>query len=113
MSLAQEMIVQVSEAALREKAVRIERIVVLIGAYAGIERDAFEFIFPLAAEGTLAEGAELEIEWIPARGRCRACRSEFTPDPACLVCTHCGSNQVELLGGREFMIRSIDLEMAG
>ena len=49
LSLAAEMVEQLAAVAAREKALRIVRIELLIGRYSGIERDAFEFAFPIAA----------------------------------------------------------------
>ncbi len=111
LSLAQGLVEQLLQAAEAERAVRIRCIVVVIGKYSGVERDAFEFAFPFAAEGTLAAGAELEIEEAPIEVECRQCQALSHPEPTLLLCAACGSNQVTLKSGREFLIRSIELEM--
>lgn len=99
------------QTAVAENAVRVERIVVVIGKYSGVERDAFEFAFPFASEGTLSEGAELEIEELPVCVECSQCRATSNPEPTLLLCSECGSNEVDLVGGREFLIRSVELEV--
>ncbi len=111
LSLALEMVEQIVSAATENNAIRVERVVVVIGAYSGVEREAFELAFPFAAENTMAEGADLQIEDVPAAAVCNHCHAEFTPTPAHLVCETCGSEKVVLRGGREFLIRSIDLEV--
>ncbi len=111
LSLAQDMVEQICLAAARENAVRIERIVMAVGAYSGVDCEAFEFAFPFAAEGTLAEGSELVIELVAAKAVCRDCRAEFKPAPACLLCEKCGSDNITLQGGRELLIRSVELAM--
>lgn len=111
LSLAQALTEQLVEAARKENALRVERVIVVIGALAGVERDAFEFVFPFAVENTVAEGAELVIEEVPATAVCNRCGGEFSPDLACLACGKCGSDDVALTGGREFLIRSVDLEI--
>jgi hydrogenase nickel incorporation protein HypA/HybF len=112
LSLAQGLVEQVIEAAERECAEGVVRIVVQIGKYSGVERDAFEFAFPLAAEDTMVQHAELAIEELPATVRCRSCKTASHPEITHLVCTHCGSTEVELTGGREFLIKAIELEVA-
>lgn len=111
LSLAQGMVEQLEQVAVREHAVRVERIHVVIGKYSGVERDAFEFAFPFAAEGSVAEGAELVVEELPASIECKACQAISHPEPTLLICDICGSNEVELRGGREFLIRSVELEI--
>lgn len=113
LSLAQELIEQIARAAERENAVRVLRVVVVIGAYSGVECDAFSLAFPLAAEGTVTEGAELVIEALPARAVCRQCQNEVRPAQGHLICEHCGSTAVSVHAGRELLIRSIDLEIPG
>ncbi|VGO19455.1 hydrogenase maturation nickel metallochaperone HypA [Pontiella sulfatireligans] len=111
LSLAQGLVEQLEKAAVAENALRVERIIVVIGKYSGVERDAFEFAFPFAAEGTLSERAKLEIEELPVQVECRQCAALSNPEPTLLLCGQCGSNDVELKGGREFLIRSVELEV--
>lgn len=111
LSLAQDLVEHVARVAKSENATRVERIVVLIGRYSGVERDAFEFAFPFASEDTLAEGAELVIEECLATVRCGSCSSTSQPPTTHLICGHCGSTEVVLTNGREFMIQSIQLEV--
>jgi hydrogenase nickel incorporation protein HypA/HybF len=111
LSLAQGLVEQLEETAKRESAIRVVGLLVVIGKYSGVERDAFEFAFPFAAEGTLCEGAEMRIEELPVAVQCRRCNATSNPDPLLLVCAACGANDVELTGGREFLIRSVELEI--
>ena len=111
LSLAQGLVDQVKETALNENATRVVRIVVLIGQYSGVERDAFEFAFPFAAEDTLLHGAELIIREYAAEVTCRGCEGISHPEITNLICTHCGSHDVEVTGGREFYIESVDLDV--
>ncbi len=105
------MVEQIVKAAEQENAARVLRIVVVIGAYSGVESEAFEFAFPFASENTLAEGAELILEHVPAHALCNRCGSEFSPRPPQMACEKCGSDQITLQGGREFLIRTVDLEI--
>lgn len=110
LSLACSLVEEAEKVLETEHAARATRVTVGIGKLSGIEIDAFEFAFPMAAKGTRLESAELVIEDLPVRVRCRDCGQESSPDfPRC-ACTACGSDNIELLGGREFMIQSMEVE---
>ncbi len=111
LSLAEGLVEQLRQTAEAEGATRITSVTVVIGHYSGVEPDAFEFAFPFAAEGTPVEGAELIIDELPVSVECRRCRSVSHPEPIHLVCMACGSGDVVLKGGREFLIRSVELEV--
>ena len=113
LSLAQSLIEQVLTAAEAENAMQVVRVVVAIGPYSGVEKTAFEFAFPFAAEGTSAEGAELVIEDEPATIECNICQATNPADPTQLVCPRCGSDRVEIKGGHAFLVREIELELEG
>ncbi|MEU6586112.1 hydrogenase maturation nickel metallochaperone HypA [Nocardia sp. NPDC046763] len=79
-----------------------------IGALCAVVPDALRFCFELAAEGTVAAGARLDIHLVPGTARCRACGRDFVlPDPV-LLC-RCGSADVEVTAGRELRIRSMEV----
>jgi len=110
LSLAQSLIEQVLSAARSENAARVLRVVVAIGPYSGVESAALEFAFPVAAEGTLAAGAELCIEDAPATVKCTMCHATAPADPVQSTCPRCGSEHVHIRGGHDFLVREIELE---
>ncbi len=79
-----------------------------IGALAGIVPDAVRFCFDLATQGTTLEGAWLEIEEEPGRGRCRVCRNEFEMADLLPLCP-CGSTDAEVVAGRSLMVTSVEV----
>lgn len=110
LSLACSLIEEAEKVLEAEHAVRATRVTVGIGKLSGIELDAFEFAFPMAAKDTRLEKAELVIHDLPITVRCRKCEKESSPDFPHCVCTFCGSDDIELLGGREFNIQSMEIE---
>ena len=74
-----------------------------------VEIEPFEFCFPLAAEGTPLAGARLEIEAVPVRVRCGACDRETEPELPMIACRNCGDLAVEIISGKEFSLRSIEV----
>lgn len=97
--------------AAERQARRVDRIVLRIGALAGVEPEALRFAFDVVTRGTVAEGAELAIEPVPARVYCAACRREFTGDDPGFVftCPGCGALCGEVRAGRELELRRIEM----
>ena len=67
--------------------------------------------FPLAAEGTVAAGAELVVERVEACVACRACGREAVTEGYFFGCEVCGSPDVALVSGRELHLQAVDLEV--
>ena len=89
---------------------RVSRVDLRVGHLRQVVPDALAFAFELVADGTELEGAELVIEEVPATVRCSACAAETTLEgfPAC--CAACGSLSVEVTGGEELLVDSLELE---
>jgi len=79
---------------------------VRVGLLTAVVADSMRFCFDLVTEGTVAEGARLEIEQPPGAARCRVCGSDFTLTDLVLLCP-CGSADVEVTSGRELQIISM------
>src|SRR5215210_5845473 len=89
---------------------KVARVELRVGHLRQVVPSALEFAFGLVAEGTEVEGAELEMEVVPAAGRCRACGAD-TPLPGFpLLCTACGSLDVDVLQGEELLVDSLEIE---
>jgi hydrogenase nickel incorporation protein HypA/HybF len=113
LSLAHSLIEQILATAEAENAAQVLRVVVAIGPYSGVDKKAFEFAFPFAADGTAADGAELVIEDVPATIDCNMCHAATPAAPTQLVCSRCGSNRVDITGGHAFLVREIELKVEG
>ncbi len=82
-----------------------------IGRLAGVMVDAIRFCFPVVAEGTPLEGADLLIEEPEGRGRCLDCGTEFPQESLFTPCP-CGSRRVERIAGEELLVAGFELETA-
>ena len=87
---------------------RVTRIVLEIGRLIAVLPDAMRFCFDAATEGTVAEGAELEIIEVPGLGRCGDCGRETTLERPFARCA-CGSTTFEWLAGEELRIKSMEV----
>ena len=89
---------------------RVRAIHLRVGQFTAVVPDNLKFIFSVLSEGSVLQGARLEIEEVPVRGRCQTCKSELTFDEPCFLCPACGSIDLELLAGRELLIDSLEVE---
>ncbi|MFZ7125046.1 MAG: hydrogenase maturation nickel metallochaperone HypA [Desulfobacterales bacterium] len=87
----------------------VERVNLKIGKLSAVVPDSLRFCFEVASKDTPLEGAELVIEEIPVRAKCRDCGREWTITSPAFVCEACGSGALDLLSGRELDIQSIEL----
>ena len=105
MAITQSVVDAVCEhaAGRRVHSVRLE-----IGALCAVVPDSMHFCFGLATEGTVADGATLDLDIRPGSARCRSCGQQFRMDDPILLCP-CGSADVEVLAGREMKILSMEV----
>lgn len=85
-----------------------------VGRLRQVVPDTLRYCWELVtADGPLA-GSVLAIDSIPVSARCRGCTAETTVnDTLVLVCGSCGSPDLDLLTGEEFMITTLDLADIG
>lgn len=72
LSLSYSLVDSVLEA-IGEDAERVDSLTLRMGELSGVDRSALEFAFPLAAAGTLLEGAAFLIERVPVTVYCASC----------------------------------------
>jgi hydrogenase nickel incorporation protein HypA/HybF len=81
-----------------------------IGALSGVVAEALQFAFETLAQGTMAQGAQLVIEPVPARFWCDPCHREFQADDMFAECPDCHSPSGELRAGRELEVASMEID---
>jgi len=89
----------------RVKTVRLE-----IGGLAGVEVEAMRFGFEAVMQGTLAEGASLEITEPPGEAWCMQCARTVPVKQRFDACPECGSYQLQVTGGDEMRIKELEVE---
>jgi hydrogenase nickel incorporation protein HypA/HybF len=105
LGIAQEIVAIVAEHA---GAARVTRVVLEIGQHALILPDSIRFCFDLCSEGTVAQGAELEIREVPGRARCRDCGRDVFLERPFGVC-ECGSADLQWLSGAEVKVKEMEI----
>jgi len=122
-SIALEVWESVAAAAGKHGGGRVRSIKLEVGALNLIEDEQLRFWVVALAEGDGSPGVELEITHVPARVTCKSCGGEGegrVPEgtlPYFVIgavrCSECGSQEVELSGGRELKVVTAEIETEG
>src|SRR5512138_1365039 len=105
LAITESMVAAVAEAV---GVARVARVRLQVGRLAGVVPQALQFCFDACARGTTLEGAALEIDEVPAVGRCRQCGAELAMTSFLADCA-CGSIEVELISGQELRIMHVEV----
>jgi len=87
---------------------RITRVVLEVGRLSGVVPEAVRFCFDVCIQGTVLDGAVLEIVTLPGRARCCTCAAEAEVADLLAVCP-CGSISLEVMAGQELCIREVEV----
>jgi len=85
-------------------------VTIRISQQLGIGKGALRFAFETASEGTVCDGAILEIKEVPAKMTCPKCRKAHPMRHAwIMMCPHCGTPCHEIVAHRDLEIVSIEV----
>lgn len=112
LSVCVSLLDQVEKIARDRNAVSVDRILLRIGPLSGIEADLLANAYPLAAAGTIAENAQLDIEQSSVVVRCTQCQSETEVPPNRLLCGTCGGYQTQVVSGNEMILQRLEFSAA-
>lgn len=111
LSITQHLLELTLSHAAKAGATKVTRLHLVIGQMASIVDDSVQFYWETIAQDSIAAEAVLHFERIPATFHCLDCNRHFTLDnQADFRCPHCHSATVQLRGGDEFRLESIDVE---
>jgi hydrogenase nickel incorporation protein HypA/HybF len=85
----------------------VTQVRVRVGKLHHVHPEAFDQSFAMAAMGTVAENAAAELVLLPVRVQCTTCTHVWECDEIPVACRGCGSVQLELVGGDELVLESI------
>jgi hydrogenase nickel incorporation protein HypA/HybF len=104
----------VQDIARQNRLVRVTRVLLVIGGFAGIEPQALHFAWEVLRKDTIAQNAMLEIEAAPMLLRCAQCECEYAAslEDMELSCPVCQGSEYTLLSGRQMDLKSIMGETA-
>ncbi len=88
----------------------VAAVTVRVGRLLHVHPEAFEQSFAVAAMGTVAEQARPRLVLLPVRARCTQCGTEWEGDGPPAGCPTCGAVDMELTGGDELLLESIEYQ---
>jgi hydrogenase nickel incorporation protein HypA/HybF len=109
-SIVESLLALALENAAKARAGKILRIYLVVGELSGVVEEAVTFYFEFLCRDTIAAQASLFFTRTPARLRCRNCNAVFSPEKLDFHCPGCKEEQVEIIGGRELFIESMEVE---
>ncbi|MBV8207169.1 MAG: hydrogenase maturation nickel metallochaperone HypA [Acidobacteria bacterium] len=111
LSIANAIVEGVAEKAARCGITRVAAVHLSLGPLSGVVRDALLFAWPLAAEGTVAEGAPLVVADAPVTIFCSHCQAVTSPRSwRELVCSACGSAAGRVASGTELEVTAFEVD---
>jgi hydrogenase nickel incorporation protein HypA/HybF len=100
----------VLEAAVKEKLSKVICVNITFGQMVQIVPDIFRFAFEEIVRDTIVQGAEINIEVLPVKMKCRNCANEFLIADNTYSCKSCSSVDLDIMQGKEIFIKSIEGE---
>lgn len=111
MSLAVSLVRRVEAEASKAQLVRVTELSVEVGELQSIEPELLVDAFRAAAQGTLAEGADLRLSPVKAEACCLVCGEVYEPAFADYQCPACGLAEPQILKGRDLVLTAVTGEL--
>ena len=97
----------------RGNAKRVMSVNLEIGALSDLQDEWVQRYFDRLSRGTVAEGAKLKVNRVPAVFRCNRCKRSFEVDSLLkedLSCALCRSREITLVSGREYHVKNMEVQ---
>jgi hydrogenase nickel incorporation protein HypA/HybF len=107
MAIAEQLIETVLSTAFQNKARQVEEVDLEIGEMRLVVPSALELAFEVVTQGTIAEGAALNIVERPITMKCNNCEATFPAEIGNFVCPSCKKAEGRIIEGNEILITSI------
>ncbi len=105
--LARRLLKLIEDEAHSRSLTRVHRVRVETGALGHAEREALRFNFTTAAQGTVAQGAELDIADLPIKALCPVCLVESLVTDHDQACPQCNAWPLTALEGGALRITEL------
>jgi hydrogenase nickel incorporation protein HypA/HybF len=85
----------------------VDGFTVRVGTLLRVAPEAFAQSFELVAAGSIADGAEPELEFVPVSCACEQCGRTFDSEDPMPICPACDSVRVTRSGGDDLVLTAI------
>ena len=110
MSLAENVLQIIEDAARDQGFVKVRTVILEIGQLAVVEPEAMHFCFNAVMQGSIAEGATLQIINMPGEGWCMQCARTVLISEQPAICPQCGGYRVQATGGMQMRVKELEVE---
>lgn len=110
LSLAENMVQIIEDAAVAQGFSRVKTVWMEIGQLSCVEKEALQFCFSAVVDGTVAQQATLEIIDVSGCGWCAQCDCEFGINTVYDGCPACGNYAIKVIRGDEMRIKELEVE---
>ncbi len=90
--------------------VRVRSVRLRVGTLSAVVPASLRACFAQVSDKTPLEGAELLIHNVAVRVACARCDELSAVERLPFVCAGCGSDDVQIVNGRELMVESIEVD---
>lgn len=110
LSIALSIVEMATEESEKRGGARIDAVHLKLGKLSGVVKDALEFSWEIACQGTTLENSRLEITEIPVSIFCENCQAEKNIEAINnLVCPTCEKPTPEIVSGRELEVTALEI----
>ena len=92
------------------KQIRLKKARVTAGQYHRLVSASLKQAYEILTKDTPAEGSALLIKTMPIKLKCNECGWQGLARDICFRCRKCGGVDLEIIGGKEFYLESIEVE---
>jgi len=113
LSIALSMIEMANKECAARGGARVSALHLKLGSLSGVIKEALQFSYEIACQGTALEGSTLIIEDVPVIIHCSTCESnQLVETVQDLRCSKCGGTNSHVTQGRELEVVALELEGA-
>lgn len=95
---------------IKKKKARLKKARIIAGQYHRLMPASLKFAYKILTGNTAAQGSTLQIKTAPLRLRCKQCGWQGATRAILFLCKRCGRTDVEITGGKELYLESIEVE---
>ncbi len=108
--ITEQIIKIVSKHCMEANAEKVTKVTLVIGDYSGYVGDSVQMYFDIIGEGTVCQGADVEIIHIKPKLKCEKCGEIFDKPIMSFACPKCDGLGGPTDIGKEFYIKDIEVE---
>jgi hydrogenase nickel incorporation protein HypA/HybF len=109
MSLCESILDIIKDRAAEDHFTKVTRVCLEVGPFSSVEPEALRFGFDVVMRGSIADGAQLEIETPDGTAFCMTCLETVSIRHRLDLCPNCGSGALQMKSGEELRITALEV----